>query len=224
MNLSFLYPTSRFSTDLVGFSKKMKIIETITDSYDYDDIIVIANGTPDNRIFCILAHMLNGDKTLGVFKAKERTRMDFLDIISEYIGPNIENVLVIMDQEDQSLDAIFSVIYTKLREKGGGKIIDHGEKIKVVNCQSGPRNYKIMCVINGLNEINSNKHCIEDHLLKAAKIECDENSKNTWNRLNKDEQEEIYRRLLILGRTKLEEYFPQQLAALNLLKELNRAQ
>jgi len=72
----------------------------------------------------------------------------------------------------------------------------------------------LILVINGLDEIHTDKHSIEDHLLKAAeKLSMEigdfENSKAAWESLPHDLQLKIFEDLRT-HRKLMESVFPQQ--------------
>lgn len=129
--------------------------------------------------------------------------------------------MIVMDQEDQSLDSIFEEAQRKLISKGFRIRDEFGEgRLKVYECEFGGRNVRLILVVNGLDEISTNKHTIEDHLLKAAQtfgIKIDfnfENSKDAWRRL-KNYHEEVFRNL---KERNVRDLFPQQFKGCEYLK------
>ena len=81
----------------------------------------------------------------------------------------------------------------------------------------------MILVINGLDEIHTDRHSIEDHLLKAAAmLSIDvgdfENSKEAWESITHDRQLKIYKELKE-KRKMVESVFPQQVQGCNYLME-----
>jgi len=120
-----------------------------------------------------------------------------------------------MDQEEQDVDKIFEEAEKKLIN-AGFRISDKVEEVRlsVYECEFGGRGLKIVLVVNGLDEVKTKKHAIEDHLLKAAKtlgveIGSFENSKDAWRTLDRGDREYVFRRLKEDKRI-VEDVFPQQ--------------
>ncbi len=134
-----------------------------------------------------------------------------------------------MDQEDDTLSTIYEGIQKSLKKlaKCEPKIIDDGDesekRLKVYKGKSGSKEFELILVINGLDEIHTDKHSIEDHLLKAAEmLSIDvgdfENSKEVWNSINHDRQLKIFNELKE-KRKMVESVFPQQIQGCNYLTE-----
>ena len=141
----------------------------------------------------------NGNRIAGIVKPHGRTRLDVIDVLPTYLT-GVSKTIVLMDQEDQRLKYIFRGAKKRLAKKGFSVENEIEEdRLKVYDCKFGGRDVRLILVINGLDEIQTNKHTIEDHLLKAAKtfgIEIDfdfENSKDAWKRLKN--HEEIFKKL-----------------------------
>lgn len=197
---------------------------------DLDTLVVIGDGTPDDIAFSIIAFHLKGDKIAGIVKPKEEKRIDCIGLIPAYLKGNIRKIIFLMDQEDESLHTIYEGIQKSLKNlaKCEIKIIDEEDesekRLKVYECKYkyGSKEFELILVINGLDEIHTDKHSIEDHLLKAAgmlKIEVgdSENSKEAWNSI-KDRHEDIFKELK-KKRKIVEGVFPQQIQGCKYLTE-----
>lgn len=203
---------------LLVFSRKYNLKETIiNDTDNLDSIVVLADGTPDDLSFAIISHYLNGDKAVAIVKPNNVTGFAVLDLIPTYLTPHTKNILIIMDQEDNSLEDISQKCNTKLRQKGCHNIIDDKERLKICDCTLGNKKFKVILVLNGLDEINTKKHCIEDHLVKFSGIKCIDSSKNTWNNLSTNKKEQIYREML--QSNNLANIFHQHVKAGSILKK-----
>ena len=78
-------------------------------------------------------------------------------------------MLILMDQEEDNLNDIFDKCKRRLIKNNISITKEEGElRLKVYDCKYVDREFKIILVINGLDEIKVKKHCIEDHLIKAA--------------------------------------------------------
>jgi len=91
--------------------------------------------------------------------------------------------------------------------------------VGVFKCSLAHHNFKIVLVINGLDEINSDRHTIEDHLIKATigRLEGRGSSKERWTALDKEEKRRTFVRLK--EETTINEIFPQQLAGFAYIAE-----
>ena len=188
--------------------------------------IVIGDGTPEDEILAIIAYHLNGDgKVVGVAKP-EFVGVKVFELIPVYLAREVNDVLVLIDQEDYGIDELIREIEKRL--KGHGTAIegrrDEG-RLVIYDCRRGKRRFRLIVVINGLNEIPFGKHMVEDHLLKAAKILFGEqidnvslksrDAKEAWRKLYQY-REEIYRRLKN-DKKFLEDVFPQHVRAMRIL-------
>jgi len=193
---------------------------------DLDTLVVIGDGTPDDIAFSIIVFHLNGDKIAGIVKPKEKKRIDCVGLIPAYLKGNIRKIIFLMDQEDDKLSTIYERIHEGVKKIATGKIkvIDEEseKRLKVYECKYGSKEFELILVINGLDEIHTDKHSIEDHLLKAAEllsIEIGdfENSKEAWNSI-KDRHEDIFKKLK-KKRKIVEGVFPQQIQGCKYLAE-----
>ena len=124
-----------------------------------------------------------------------------------------------MDEEDDPLDTIYERIQRGVEELATGevKVIDEEteERVRIYTGKYGGRDFVLILVINGLDDIRTDKHSIEDHLLKAADemVSIDigdfENSKAAWKSINHNLQLEIFNALKN-NREMVKRVFPQQ--------------
>jgi len=125
-----------------------------------------------------------------------------LDTIRTYLQPRIKKMLILMDQEEDNLNDIFDKCKRRLIKNNISITKEEGElRLKVYDCKYVDREFKIILVINGLDEIKVKKHCIEDHLIKAACLFLKDfkpkvnDSKKAWESLGKRQQIDILRML-----------------------------
>ena len=203
----------------------MDVLVKGVDISDLDTIVVIADGTPDDIAFSIIAYLLNGDKIAGIVKPKEEKRVDCVGLIPTYLKGNIRKILILLDQEDDTLDTIYERIQKSLKKlaKCEIKIIDKEDekRQKVYKCKYGSKEFELILVINGLDDIHTDKHTIEDHLLKAAEmlsigINDLGDSKEAWKSIEYH-HEEVFKGLKE-KRNIVESVFPQQIRGCKYLK------
>ena len=220
MKLYPLSPTSKSAVNIGKISRKFRLKILTPEHTPLAGIIVLADGTPDDYVVALLSYRLNGEKVLGVVKPEEK-RLGVFNII-----PTILNVLregkiaVLIDQENEDLNTIFSEVSRRL--SGIGTIIRDivkEEKLWVYKCEHSIKKFQLIVIVNGLSEYTFKKHSIEDHLLKAAekllKVKIDEEDpKEGWSKL-RDRQDEVFRQLK--DAKNLDDIFPQQIKGLKLL-------
>jgi len=152
-------------------SRKIKINVTVP-SGSSESIVIISNGSPDDIVFGILSFHSDGKELVGIVKPPRITRIAVLDIIKTYLlklKPRIKKMLILMDQEEDNLNDIFDKCKRRLIKNNISITKEEGElRLKVYDCKYVDREFKIILVINGLDEIDVKKHRIEDHLIKAA--------------------------------------------------------
>ncbi|MBC8520952.1 MAG: hypothetical protein H8D26_03035 [Methanomicrobia archaeon] len=198
MKLYTLEPSGKLAANISGISKrtKMNVLIENVDTLDLDTLVVIGDGTPDDIAFSIIAFHLKVDKIAWIVK------------------------------EDDKMSTIYERIQKSLKKlaKCEIKIIDEEseKRLKVYEFKYGSKEFELILVINGLDEIHTDKHSIEDHLLKAAEllsIEIGdfENSKEAWNSI-KDRHEDIFKKLK-KKRKIVESVFPQQIQGCKYLAE-----
>ena len=220
MKLSFLDPHSRAAVNIsrlkrCGYDTR-RIIAGF--SRTLDGLVVLGNGTPDDKVLGVLSYHLDGEKIIGVVKPGERTKEGVLLDLRKYIG--LRKIMILIDQDDRPLSKIYEQVIRIMQKIGmaANEEPSNLERFRIYHCHFSGKEFEIIIVINGLDEIHTAKHTIEDHLVKAAGIEISCSSKEAWNRLSKNEQENIFRRLKG-DRRRIESLFPQQVAGCKRLKE-----
>ncbi|HUV02341.1 MAG TPA: hypothetical protein VMW67_02665 [Desulfobacteria bacterium] len=230
MKLYPLEPSSKLAAKIAGISKRIRMDVLIgnVDILNLDTLVVIGNGTPDDIAFSIVAFHLNGDRIAGIVKPKTERRYGFINVIPLYLRRgNIRKILILMDQEDDSLDEIYERIQKDFGKLATGKIEvieeESEERVRIYKGKYGSKEFELILVINGLDEIGEKKHRIEDHLVSAAEqvsivIGDFENSKAAWRSLSNDQQIRIYKELKA-HRNLLERVCPQQIRGCRYLEE-----
>ena len=185
-------------------SRKIKINVTVP-SGSSESIVIISNGSPDDIVFGILSFHSDGKELVGIVKPPRITRIAVLDIIKTYLlklKPRIKKMLILMDQEEDNLNDIFDKCKRRLIKNNISITNEEEElRLKVYDCKYVDREFKIILVINGLDEIDVKKHRIEDHLIKAACLFLKDfkpkvnDSKKAWEGLEKRQQIDILRML-----------------------------
>lgn len=217
MKLYFLDPKSKTKINVArlrksGYDIRRIIVESVK---SLDALILICNGTPDDKVLGILSYHIDGGKIVGVVKP-EKIHLGALDQLKTYLGPKIQKIMILIDQEDLTLENFFNEALNRMVRIGinvSQEDISEEEidRLKVCQCLLVQKGFEVIIVVNGLEEVCTDKHSIEDHLTKAAGIEVTENSKQSWNSLSRNERKDIFRGLK--GKRKvIEELFPQQVS------------
>lgn len=224
MKLYLLNPKARLSRNIIKFSKKLGIDTVVQQVSSLDTIIVVANGSPDDIVLCILTYCMNGGKVVGITKPEGRTRFGTFEILKDLLLPKINKILIVLDQEEQKLEFIFQEVERKLQEIGvRAELLNDCNNMRVCayRCELGHRQFELIIVINGIDNISTRYHTIEDHLVMISEISMKEGetSKDAWKRIKNSlsAQLEVFRTILNF-RNRLEEYFPQQIKGLRYLE------
>ena len=231
MKLYPLEPISRLAINIARISKKIEMDVLIKGvdmaDLDLDCLVGIGDGTPDDIAFSIIAFHLNGDKIAGIVKPEMEKRDACIDLIPRYLNGNIRKILILMDEGDDPLDTIYEKIQQRVKKLATGEVEvineETEERVKIYTGKYGSKDFELIFVINGLDDIRTGKHSIEDHLLKAAKmLSVDigdfENSKAAWKSINHNLQLEIFNALKN-NRQMVEKVFPQQVRGCKYLTE-----
>lgn len=220
MKLYPLEPTSRLARNILNISKRLGF-EVI--SYGrLNGLIIISDGTPDDYVMSILSYRLNGEEVPGIVKPVKK-RFEVFEAIPTYLKYQLNRLIVLIDQEGDSLPFIFNEVKRRLRE-GGMDVQSSAEegRLGVYGCKRGISKFELIVIVNGLDEYPFSRHTIEDHLLKAASALLGEDisgftdPKDGWRGL-KDKQYKVFERLM--EAEKIEEIFPQHMRG---LKRLDR--
>jgi len=215
-------PPHRLAIDTLAFAKRLRITATL--EYEpgrSNKLVVVANGSPDNRVILTLAHILNGDVVVDV-AFPERKHLAVIELLSEYTSLGYDRILVVLDQEDMSLEEMHESIRSRL---SGHIEVREGGRLLVVK-QSSPKPATIAVAISGLDDDRFEKHTIEDHLLRLAEDlgvvslpRVVEDPKRLWGSENvKDKHHQVYE-AIIQRRGDVERVFPQHVVAFRELVE-----
>ncbi len=218
MKLYPLDPSNRLATNIARISKDIKInVLTKFEPPGLDTLVVIGDGTPDDIVFSIIAFHSEADKIVGIVKPGI-TGFGVIYLIPRYLKRNIRKILVLLDQDDYSLSTFYEKTKQRLKKVATSKleiIEEKSEKrLRVYNGKYGGKEFKLILVINGLDEILTDKHTIEDHLLKAAEmlsidVENFKNTKKAWQSVTIERQLKIFNDLKTKGKM-MGSIFPQQ--------------
>jgi len=226
MKLRILSPPSwSISRNLITWSRKLDI--SLAGPEEIGDMIVIADGSPDDIVYLILAHKLDGGKAVGITATQEK-RVASIPLALELVRrEKLEKLLIALDQEADELAELWRQIEEKLREKADEYKLDASEeRFRLYSCQYAQHRFKALIAINGLNTSYS-KHTIEDHLIKFAGkslgddvraiLKSSSDPKEAWRKL-RDHHQIILLKIRDASVNQLEEFFPQQIKALRELK------
>ncbi|MCD6571966.1 MAG: hypothetical protein J7K62_01700 [Thermoplasmata archaeon] len=234
MKLAFSQPQTRAKV----ISKLRKICKSLRyeiigeNKESVNSLIIIGNGSLDYEILGIVCKHLNGKKSVGVIKPAD-TRIGVLKHLPKYLTYlkiPLNKILVIMDQEEEELNEVYENVERHLRKEKiqfNSEDVGSFKRYRRYECKLGGKEFTFLLVINGLDEIPSKKHCIEDHLIKAAMelkydVPLEEgkeiDSKRIWkSKFNKNSQSQILRELLD-KKSLAQKVLPQHFEALKLLE------
>jgi hypothetical protein len=184
-----------------------------------DSLIVLGDGREDHVVVPLICHHLNRKKTTAIVKPTY-TRYAAIQTLKTIVK-KYKTIPFIIDQEDKELSAISEKIMWNLNEIGavckekkdlsGGRVVCYDE------CILGDHRFKFVVVINGLDDVRSPSHKIEDHLVRLAGVTVQGDSKDAWNGLSEEERLKVFRRISDdMGVT--EEVFKQHFEGLRLLE------
>jgi len=222
MKLRLLNPTHRLAIDTLALARRLRVTTNVENKPGRSDkLVVVANGSPDNRVILALAHILNGDVVVDIV-FPERKHLAVIELLSEYTSLGYERILVVLDQESMSLEEIHKSIRSRL---SGYIEVREGGRLVVVK-QSPSKPATIAIAISGLDDDRFKKHTIEDHLLRLAEDlgvvslpRIVEDPKRLWESKNiKDKHHQVYE-AIIQRRSKIERVFPQHIVAFKELIE-----
>ncbi len=160
---------------------------------------------------------------MGIVKPQV-TILGAIDQLKTYLKPNITRVMILLDQETTPLTNLIPEIERRIRCEGitidEENQTETSERLKIYRCSFSNRDFELVLVISGIDEVPTQNHAIEDHLVKVANLEEEcrrtQNSKETWSNLTKLQQEEIFRTLQ--SRNLVVDNFPQQFNGCRLLE------
>jgi hypothetical protein len=182
-----------------------------------DSLIVLGDGREDYVVVSLICHYLNGNKTAAIVKPTF-TRDGAIHTLKTIVK-NYKTIAFILDQEEDELSALSKIITMKLNEIGvkceeiensvGGRVIRY-------ECNLGDHRFRFVVVVNGVEDVGSHSHKIEDHLVRLAGVTVQNDSKDTWNYLSEEERLMVFRRIHD-DRNVAEKVFNQHFEGLRLL-------
>lgn len=212
-------------TNKISKSFKYNIIIDKVKEY-IDSIIILGNGNVDDLAIPIVCYHLNSNKIVGIVKPDGRKRIETISDLSPYVsGTKIDKIALIMDQEGENLDEIYERIKNKLMNQNiRSEIIMENSRVKQYRCWYGSKQFDFILIISGLDNIATQSHKIEDHLVKGA-LELSkisnanllQDSKDTWNSFDASLQKEILN-YFVNNKGPSSEIFPQHFIGLQLLE------
>jgi hypothetical protein len=228
MNIRCLnQPRESITTSLSKWSRKLKIPLT-TKQTPIDVTIIIGDGIPDDIVWLILTHKFNGKHTIGLIKPPEWLGLSSINAIPKLIGGGkINSIIVAADQETSTLQQMWKEAEKSLKDAAiKFEVIREEERLRVLDCTHADYKFKTLIVVNGIDNLPSRSHTIEDHLLQFYKETTGEdlkplleksegNPKEAWKKL-KDREEQIYQKLLTDNR--IEQVFNQHTKALKTIE------
>jgi hypothetical protein len=191
-----------------------------------DSIIILGNGNVDDIAIPIVCHHLSSSKIVVIVKPDGRKRTETINGFSTYVsGTEIDKIALVMDQEGENLYEIYERIEHKLMNQNiRFEIIMENNRVKQYRCWYGSKPFDFILIISGLDDITTQSHKIEDHLinsaLKLSKISNAnllQDSKDNWNSIDAPLQKEILN-YLVNNRGHSSEVFPQHFMGLQLLE------
>lgn len=216
MKLFFLDPTSRLATNIhrlknCGFNANSIIAQDARQGRQA--IIVLGDGSPEDKVLGVISYHLNGNSVIGIAKPIE-THLAVLDQLKTYVEEsNAERILIVIDQDNWTLDDIFSAAERRIHGIGIDTLPQeiNEPKVRQYQCTLGYRSFGVIIVVSGLDDFNTTQHMIEDHLLRLAGFDEAENPKQSWReQLDEDERENIFK--LFLDKDVVEVTFPQHVS------------
>jgi hypothetical protein len=183
-----------------------------------DSLIVLGDGREDYVVVPLICHHLNGNKTAAMVKPTF-TRDGAIQTLKTIVK-NYKTIAFILDQEKHELPELSNIIRMKLNEIGiKCKEIENsvGGRVILYECNLGDHRFRFVVVVNGVEDVGSHSHKIEDHLVRLAGVTVQNDSKDTWNELSEEERLEVFRRIRH-DRNVAEKVFKQHFEGLRLLE------
>lgn len=171
MKLRLRNPNHRLSVDLVGFAKRAaKIVRGLREAVVLKGapqpvLVVVGDGTPDNRALLALASALDGEKVADL-AFPEHKLADAIRGVRLYAKEGYRAVVFTLDQERSGLEDVRGKVGKVLKEIGAGECREVGKR--ALSAKAG--DVEVYIVINGLDDYEFERHAIEDHLLKAGEV------------------------------------------------------
>ncbi|MHC1579096.1 MAG: hypothetical protein ACXQTZ_00320 [Candidatus Alkanophagales archaeon] len=102
-------------------------------------LIVVGDGTPDDIVCLILAHKHDGERVVGITKSEEKRIGALAAALTLFRKMKVKNLMVLLDQDGDELEALWERIEDKLRKENVGFEIELDEgRFRVYNCSQAP--------------------------------------------------------------------------------------
>ncbi len=208
--------------------RRLDIGDPLTDRGRVDGLIVVGDGTPDDVVVTLVAHILDGERCTSGLLVSTRKGVGSVETVIDVVRtfPNRPIALVI-DQDREDLEELYEKIAGKFREFGVQlEMKDGGRRWREYVARFHPESNELIIVVNGLGDYISHK--IEDHLLMLKGLTPErlrsegypEDPKEAWKRFssqNKDFLVEVLKELREMS--DVERYFPQHVALERLCRQ-----
>lgn len=163
MKLRFLNPSHRLSVDTLSTARRLRAVGAIEfRSGRSSALVIVADGTPDNRVLLVLAHVLNGAATVDV-AFPSRKHIAVFDNLQDYTLMGYTKILVLIDQEDKPLEEIHRAL--RIRAPVRGRAQGRLATLTLETLRGTPT---VILAVNGTDDPRFTKHTVEDHLVILA--------------------------------------------------------
>jgi len=230
MRIRLIDPSHRLSQALVRLARRLKIRDTLyltpLQTLRSRVAIIVANGSLDNQVALLLAHIFNGSEYEPIDIMFPRyKRMSSFPYIHRYVERGYE--VVLLDQEIDDLENIYrgfkSKVHGRLESMKVDSSVNNRFAKAVLSTLRG--RLHVLLVINGLDDARFTKHCIEDHLIVIAesmgkvRLGAEEvDTKSLWLSLSKRDQLDEFEHIKREGEDLVRRVFPQHVKAFEWIK------
>ena len=219
-------------SNLVKWNNNFKL-DSLDLNEESDTVIVLGDGTPDDISIFLIASKLNGKKAVYMLKPDDTrySAANEIRTVLKSFNEKIVRFIFVVDQEKEELSKIAKSFTGKLKELGIEILREEKlqDRVDFFDSKLGSLEFKVYLVVNGLDEINTEAHAIEDHLLKCTQKAGlpgpnlkGKTSKEVWKELFKNKQskekEKILSKIYQEALKAPKECFPQQYKALSLIE------
>jgi hypothetical protein len=214
---SKLYDNIRSKLRKIDKQLPQKVLADKVTPTTIDSLIVLGDGREDYVVVPLICHHLNGNKTAAIVKPIF-TRDGAIHTLKTIVK-NYKTIAFILDQEKDELPALSERITMKLNEISVKcEEIENSVEGRVIlyECNLGDHRFRFVVVVNGVEDVGSHSHKIEDHLVRQAGVTVQNDSKDTRNDLSEEERLMVFRRIHD-DRNVAEKVFIQHFEGLRLL-------
>ncbi len=201
--------------------RKLNVGNPLTNKGRVDGLIVVGDGTPDDVVVTLVAHILDGEECTAGLLVSTRKGVGSVETVIDVarIFPN-RSIALVIDQDREDLERLYEKIAGKFRDFGVRLEIKDGEgRWKEYEAEFHSDGTELIIVVNGLEDYVSHK--IEDHLLMLKGLTPEklrsegypEDPKEAWKKLSSQNKDLLVEALKELKELKdVEMYFPQHIA------------